>query len=166
MHLNLQHALEITYTNTYKQGDELRGRVHSSEVRAQPLSTTTRQPLPPPPSVLSSVHSVISADGRTRKGDIITYTAEVSNTGNTCLTNVEVTESFLDGGLDCGTGALRHGFPHARWCAVSAVFGPLVGCACNAVPLRGESQLLPGVTCDFAERLPADICSWHCSQTL
>lgn len=53
---------------------------------------------------LSSVHMVASGDGRTRKGDTITYTADVSNVGNTCLTDVQVTEQVLDGDLDCGIG--------------------------------------------------------------
>ncbi|CAM9230892.1 unnamed protein product [Scytosiphon promiscuus] len=53
--------------------------------------------------VLSSVHTLISTDGKTRRGDTIAYKAEVSNSGNTCLTDVEVTELFLNEDLDCGT---------------------------------------------------------------
>lgn len=48
-----------------------------------------------------------SSDGKTRKGDTIAYTAEVSNEGNTCLTDVDVAEVVLSGGLDCGTGMMR-----------------------------------------------------------
>lgn len=53
---------------------------------------------------LSSVHVVASDDGKTRKGDSIAYKADVSNVGNTCLTDVQVTEQVLAGGLGCGTG--------------------------------------------------------------
>lgn len=53
---------------------------------------------------LSSVHTVASSDGKTRKGDVIAYSTEVSNSGNTCLTDVQVTDGLLGGNLDCGTG--------------------------------------------------------------
>ena len=48
-----------------------------------------------------------SSDGKTRKGDTIAYSIEVANSGNTCLTDVQVTDGLLGGDLDCATGTSR-----------------------------------------------------------
>lgn len=48
-----------------------------------------------------------SSDGKTRKGDTIAYSIEVANSGNTCLTDVRVTDGLLGGDLDCATGTSR-----------------------------------------------------------
>lgn len=56
------------------------------------------------PQVLSSDHTIASSDGIARKGDVISYTAEVSNLGNTCLTDIEVRDAVLGRDLECGTG--------------------------------------------------------------
>ena len=57
--------------------------------------------------MLSGVHTVASVDGKTRKGDTVTYTAEARNSGNTCLRGVEINDLLLGAEFDCKTGAKK-----------------------------------------------------------
>ncbi|CAM9245227.1 unnamed protein product [Ectocarpus sp. 13 AM-2016] len=55
--------------------------------------------------VLSSVHTINSQDGKTRKGDTVLYTTQVFNSGNTCLSDVQISELLVGGALDCGSAS-------------------------------------------------------------
>lgn len=77
-----------------------------------------------------------SSDGKIRKGDIIVYTAEVSNEGNTCLIDVAVTDLVVSGGLDCGACKLY--FEHTTYYCVHSSAVLMAASKCTLIPPVGR----------------------------